>query len=173
MMKIRRIDIGDTEAFWKLQKQLDQETTFMMLEPDERKYELGQAVAKVAHTDFIIGAEDNRQLIGYLSAERGHYHRVKDTAYLIIGILKVYQGQGLGHQFFKALDEWSREEKIHRAELTVMINNTQAIALYQKNGFAIEGVRKDAMCIDGCYIDEFYMSKIYENNKETNEKNEA
>ncbi|WP_234922806.1 GNAT family N-acetyltransferase [Lactococcus cremoris] len=44
--------------------------------------------------------------------------------------------------------------------MTVMINNYAAIALFQKQGFTIEGVRRESMCVDGEFIDEFYMSKI-------------
>lgn len=161
-MEIRRIDIGETQAFWNLQKQLDQETHFMMYEPDERKYEIGKAVSQIAHVDFIIGAVEDGDLIGYLSAKIGAYLRLKKTAYLVIGILKAYQGRGIGHQLFEHLEAWTHENGIHRLELTVLVTNAQAIALYQKNGFKIEGVRQESMCVDGQFIDEFYMSKIYD-----------
>jgi RimJ/RimL family protein N-acetyltransferase len=34
------------------------------------------------------------------------------------------------------------------------------VHLYEKYGFAIEGIRKKSMNVDGEYIDEFYMAKL-------------
>ena len=31
----------------------------------------------------------------------------------------------------------------------------------KKNGFKVEGIKKNTMIIDGKYVDEFFMSKIY------------
>ena len=160
-MEIRKIDIGDTKDFWQLQKQLNSETKFMMLEPDEREFNFGKAVADVARTDFTVAAIDNGKFVGYLSADCGKYRRVSKTAYIIVGILKAYQHQGIGQKFFERLDVWAKEKQIKRLELTVLITNNAAIALYQKNGFEIEGVRKQSMCLDGEFIDEFYMGKVY------------
>ena len=33
--------------------------------------------------------------------------------------------------------------------------------LYEKNGFEIEGIKKKSMLVDGVYVDEFYMAKLY------------
>ena len=46
-----------------------------------------------------------------------------------------------------------------RIELTVICNNNIAKSLYEKNGFVVEGVKKNSMVIDGEYVDEFYMAK--------------
>ncbi|MFJ7934471.1 GNAT family N-acetyltransferase [Sporosarcina sp. NPDC096371] len=40
------------------------------------------------------------------------------------------------------LDHWAEEHQLHRLELTVMESNTAGVALYQKNGFGIEGLKK-------------------------------
>ncbi|MEO6098439.1 MAG: hypothetical protein ABIW76_23330 [Fibrobacteria bacterium] len=37
--------------------------------------------------------------------------------------------------------------------------NGNALALYRKMGFAIEGTRKNSMKIEGRYLDEYYMGK--------------
>ncbi len=41
-----------------------------------------------------------------------------------------------------------------------MTHNVAGLALYTKQGFAIEGTRRDAMCINGVYVDEYFMAKI-------------
>ncbi|RZI48287.1 GNAT family N-acetyltransferase [Lactococcus kimchii] len=161
-MRIRRIDLSDARALWELQKQLDTETKFMLLEPEERKFDLSQTIGQISRFDFLIGAEVDGKLIGYLSAKRGHTHRIEHMAYIVVGILEDFQHQGIGGQFFILLDEWAKDKGIKRLELTVITKNYAAIALYQKSGFEIEGVRKAAMCVDGEFTDEFYMSKVFE-----------
>jgi hypothetical protein len=34
------------------------------------------------------------------------------------------------------------------------------LPFFKNMDFTIEGVRREAVCVDGKYIDEFYMSKI-------------
>ena len=60
------------------------------------------------------------------------------------------------------LDKCARENNLTRLELTVVSSNMVAKHLYEKNGFEIEGTRKNAMIIDGKYVDEYYMAKLYE-----------
>ncbi len=46
-----------------------------------------------------------------------------------------------------------------------MKTNIQAIQLYKKIGFKIEGERKKAMYVDGKYIDEWAMCYLIEDDK--------
>jgi len=77
-----------------------------------------------------------------------------------MGIKEEFHGRGVGTKLLNELDRWALEQGIHRLELTVMTHNVKALALYEKCGFVVEGVKKDSMCIDGEYIDEYYMGKI-------------
>jgi RimJ/RimL family protein N-acetyltransferase len=58
------------------------------------------------------------------------------------------------------LEEWAKQQHIHRLELTVMTHNIAGIALYKKQGFAIEGTKRQSLLINGQFIDEFYMAKL-------------
>jgi RimJ/RimL family protein N-acetyltransferase len=42
-----------------------------------------------------------------------------------------------------------------------MYPNTSAKHLYEKNGFNVEGIKKNSMIVDGKYVDEYYMAKLY------------
>ena len=68
---------------------------------------------------------------------------------------------GIGSKLFSKLDMWAIENKITRLELSVICSNTIAKHLYEKNGFEVEGIKKNAMIIDDKYVDEFSMAKIY------------
>ncbi|MGN0972690.1 MAG: GNAT family N-acetyltransferase, partial [Aristaeellaceae bacterium] len=55
---------------------------------------------------------------------------------------------------------WARANHITRPELTVERPNEAARHLYEKMGFAIEGVRKRSMLVDGRPVDEYYMARL-------------
>lgn len=56
--------------------------------------------------------------------------------------------------------EWAKQKGLHRLELTVIAHNKCAVHVYEKLGFEIEGVKRDALYIDGVFVDELYMSKL-------------
>lgn len=61
---------------------------------------------------------------------------------------------------FNTLEEWAKDNGVHRLELTVMVHNEAGIALYKKSGFEIEGTKRHSLIIRGKFIDEYYMSKL-------------
>ncbi len=80
MITIRHIAESDAEAVLNLCTQLDQETTFMMLEPgerapvfDEQKKRIAAVISNPNQT-FLL-AEDNGAPVGFLAAHGGLYRR--------------------------------------------------------------------------------------------------
>ncbi|QLY82312.1 GNAT family N-acetyltransferase [Clostridium intestinale] len=163
-MIIREIRGADGEAFWKMQCNLDKETKYMLFEPDERPKNLNLINNLIQNSlegkNLLLVAEDGEEIVGFISAQRGTLNRVKHTAYIVAGIRKEFQGKGIGKEFFKRLDQWAKDKEIARLELTVMCPNTVAKNLYEKNGFVVEGVKKNSMIVDGEYVDAFYMAKL-------------
>ena len=91
---------------------------------------------------------------------RSRQRRIAHTAYIFVGILRDYRGQGIGTEFFKRLDAWAGQMHITRLELTVICENEAALRLYTKSGFQIEGVRRNSIFADGRHLDEYYMAKL-------------
>ena len=164
-MIIRTIRKSDAEQFLYLSKQLDEETQFMLLEPGERNTSLEELRDQIHNllrqeNQTIFVAEQDNQLVGYLEAKGGTFKRSRHSAYLVIGILQAFAGQGIGTQLFQRMEEWAKQIHIHRLELTVMTHNTAGIAWYKKQGFAIEGTRRHSLLINGQFVDEFFMAKL-------------
>ena len=167
MSNIRAIRESDAGSFLALCKQLDEENKFMMLEPGERTTTLEEQQKRIQDTlskenQIIFVVEEQGSLVGYLAAIGGSYARNKHEAYIVAGLREAYTSRGFGTALFERLDAWAREHRIHRLELTVMVHNARGIGLYQKMGFAVEGVKKDSLFVDGVYVDEYYMGKILE-----------
>lgn len=163
-MRIRRIRGEDAEAFLHLQRQLDEETSFMMLEPGERTesaeataQRICDVVARENHTILLAEVEDH--LVGFIEAVGGRWRRNRHSVYLVVGILEAYTGKGIGTRLFEEVEAWAAEKGLHRLELTVMTRNERALALYRKRGFEIEGVKKDSLWVDGEFVDEYYIAK--------------
>ena len=162
---IRTAKVQDAKALLKMQETLDYETLFMMFEPGERSKNLNavemliQQINKIS--DLLLVAEVEKEIVGFMMARRGVYKRIQHRAYLVVGVLKAFQGQGIGKRFFEELDHWAINHQLKRLELTVMKSNHKARYLYELNGFVIEGIKKDSMYVCNQYVDEYYMAKRF------------
>ena len=164
-MIIRSIHEDDSENILSFYKKLDRESQFMLYEPHERVTSVREQrqiirgiLSRGNQTIFVAEQED--QLVGVLEALGGTFLRNRHCAYIVIGILQAFAGQGLGTHFFQELEDWAIQHDLHRLELTVMRHNEAAVHLYQKMGFVIEGTRQDSLLVNGRYVDEYYMAKI-------------
>lgn len=161
-MQIRRINTDEAELFFNCLKNIDTETKFMMLEPDERYFDEKKMKEMLGNNDdYFIAAFNDGEIIGFLSAQRGKYKRIRHFGYIVIGIRQKFQKQGIGSKLFDKLEEWAKENNLKRLELTVEITNTAAINLYKRKGFVIEGTKRSTMLVDGVFVDEYMMAKIY------------
>ncbi len=167
-MRIRPITPDDAAPFLHLCTQLDYESKFMLYEAGERtttgERQRQMIEGLLAHDNqTILVLEQDGRLAGYIGAFGETLQRNRHSAYIVIGILKEFTGQGWGRRLFEEMETWARQHGLHRLELTVMIHNTAGLNLYQKMGFQIEGTRKHSLRIDGKYVDEYTMAKILEN----------
>ena len=161
-MEIRRLIDTDAKAFYNCLKIIDSETDFMMFEPDERVWNEEKIVKNLKdENNLFLGAIEDEKIVGFLSAQRGAFRRIRHTAYVIIGIQKNYCNRKIGTKLFEMLDDWAIKNGIIRLELTVECENKLAIKLYEKMGFSIEGTKKKTMYVNGKYVDEYMMSKIF------------
>ena len=164
-MKIRRCEINDADSKLKMLLELDKETEYMLFEADERPNDINRVKAMINQSingdNLLLIATEDDNIIGFLSAQRGIIRKIKHTAYIVVGIREKFRGKGIGKKLFCELDLWAKENNISRLELTVMCPNSMAKQLYEKNGFEVEGTKRNSIFMNGKYIDEYYMSKIY------------
>ncbi len=164
---IRQVLMEDAKDLAALIRQVDSESPFMLYEAGERELTeetLQNLIRRLSgeQNAAIFAAEEDNILAGYLIAIGGAARKNKHSAYIVTGILKAYQGKGIGTLLFYELEEWAMQNGLHRLELTVITDNSAAIALYEKAGFQKEGVKRDSLYMDGKYVNEYYMSKILE-----------
>ncbi|HLG28502.1 MAG TPA: GNAT family N-acetyltransferase [Paenisporosarcina sp.] len=163
-MNIRPIEVTDAEQFLGLSKKLD-ESNFMLYEAGERKTTIEQQrksietiLAKQNNTLFVAEVESN--LVGFIAAIGNQFLRNQHSAYLVLGVLDMYQGQGIATKLFDQLFDWAKENKLSRLELTVIKDNNKAFNRYKKMGFTLEGEKVHSLMIDGEPINEYYLYKL-------------
>ncbi|MDF1511349.1 GNAT family N-acetyltransferase [Robertmurraya sp. DFI.2.37] len=164
-MIIRQITPTDAESFVRLIHQIERESPFMLFEADERNAkpeDVRKRIDAIGITtnSTIFVAEVEQELVGYLMAVGGEPKRKKYCVYIVVGILAQHQGKGIGKRLFERLQQWAKEEKIRRLELTVITRNEPVVRLYKKMGFDIEGVKRDSLYVNGEFVDEYYMSML-------------
>ena len=155
----------DANKYLDMLLNLDNETKFMMFESGERPTDINIVKNTIKQSidgeDLLLVATDDEDIVGFLSAQRGTQNRIRHSAYIVVGIREKFRGIGIGSKLFSTLDIWAKENNITRLELSVICSNDIARRLYEKNGFEIEGIKKNSMIIDGEYVDEYYMAKLY------------
>lgn len=164
-MDIRKIQIKDAENYLDMLLNLDKETKYMLFEPYERPTDINITKSIIDRSingdNLILVATHENSIVGFISVQRGVQRRIRHTAYIVIGIRESFRGKGIGSKLFNKLDLWAGDNNIKRLELSVICSNVVAKHLYEKNGFTVEGVKKNSMIIDGKYVDEFCMAKLY------------
>lgn len=140
----QRNRVEDAAEFLDLQKQIETESMYMLLKPGERETALAEkrqlirdVLSRDNQTIFVVENQQGK-MVAYLRALGGEYEKSRHCAYITIGVLSEYAGQGLGTQLLTSLDQWAHQNGIHRLELIVMKNNDPAIGLYRKMNYEVK-----------------------------------
>ncbi|SMF74498.1 Protein N-acetyltransferase, RimJ/RimL family [Xaviernesmea oryzae] len=133
--------------------------TFLEAPPLESTRSFILDMIENGHPQFVAVVDG--EVVGWCDIRRegrpSHAHRGS----LGMGIIPGYRDKGLGRRLITAALDAARELGLHRVELHVHADNPRAIALYEKVGFMREGVARDAVRIDGRYIDAIQMAVIF------------
>ncbi len=165
MTQIRYARAADAASLVWLFKQLDEETNFMLFEPRERIITEEQQAQRLlafegSPTETMFVAESIGTILGFAVGIGGSANRTRHSLSIVIGVLRAHWNKGVGRELMKSVEAWAQAKNMHRLELSVMANNTQAIKFYEKHGFGREGIKRNALLVEGKYVNEIYMSKL-------------
>lgn len=112
------------------------------------------ACATVNGQEHIVG------MIGLRAVQPGL--RRAHVRGLGISVAKAWQGHGVGQALMTSALRWADNwAGILRIELNVLTDNARAIALYERHGFASEGVMHAHILRDGVYADTQMMARLH------------
>lgn len=107
----------------------------------------------------FVALADGR-LVGWCDVFAEKRETMAHGAVLGMGVLNDYRGKGIGIALMRAALAQAKKAGFKRVELTVREDNLRAKALYEKVGFAVEGVKRKAALFDGKYYDLILMGLL-------------
>lgn len=106
-------------------------------------------------------AVDGNKVVGWCEIQPGDAATCRDhVGTLSMGLLEDYRGQGLGKELIEETIMHAMAKGMTRIQLFVRVSNTAAVAMYEKQGFAIEGTQKYAVKYNGVYDDLYLMALL-------------
>jgi ribosomal protein S18 acetylase RimI-like enzyme len=79
-----------------------------------------------------------------------------------LGILPEHRGRGIGPALIEAALAAAKASGLTRVELLVREGNGRAVALYERLGFVREGMKRNAVRVDGHYENAVCMALLFE-----------
>lgn len=88
-------------------------------------------------TVFLV-AEEKHRILGYI----GMYLSIDEGEITNVAVAPDARRQGVGQELLLQIKREAKQRAVGRLVLEVRTSNEGAIALYEKNGFSVAGVRK-------------------------------
>lgn len=107
---------------------------------------------------WLLWSQKPKRIVGHLELIGGRVPAEFHRATLGMGMLREFTGRGNGRRLMETAFEWARSEA-HLAwiDLGVFSENWPARKLYERMGFQLLGIRKDAFRIGDHRIDDIHM----------------
>ena len=127
-------------------------------ESEERRYI--RALQRHPDAGLFVAELDGGVLVGRLSLMRDPHPSSKHVADLGVMVAAGHRRRGVGTALMAAAEDWARSAGVGKLELHVFPHNEPAIRLYEKLGYAREGLRRRHYArVDGGYSDVILMAK--------------
>jgi RimJ/RimL family protein N-acetyltransferase len=167
VVRLRSAVPGDAPRLLEIRRMVVEEGQFMLTEPDEFDLtieQLKKSVQKHAREPgyLYLVAEVDGHIVGMVHFANGYLHRTAHAGMLSIYVDQPWRGQGVGQRLLHGLIEWAgRSPLIEKLSLAVFSTNLNAIGLYEKMGFQVEGrCPHDMKLASGEYIDSILMYRF-------------
>ena len=165
MMDVRFGRMEDAASLAKAIENVEN-SGFMLFNPGERQLteESAKKVIEVLSKEpnAIIVAVENEVVLGYIFVKGEQVTRVRHRASVaVVGVCDFARKRGIAQAMFEKVHQYAQEKGLHRLQISVIANNVAAVSLYEKMGYVREGLYKDSLFVDGTYIDELVLAKIF------------
>ncbi len=164
MMEIRRFEVKDAKALWKLRMAALEVEPWAFAESVEELQQIsveeyGRRIESGAEVNFVIGAFEADVAVGMCGFYREAHAKRRHKGHLWgVFVALEARGKGLGRTLVVRAVETARSlPDLRSLHLTVSITQGAARQLYRRLGFRVYGVEPRALGIDGKFVDEEHM----------------
>lgn len=165
---VRSCSIEDIDELQSFFRQGASESTHTLLckehEPSSSKLETRILNALSNPSEIYLCVIDEKKIIAqtHLKAISPNHPWIKHIAEFGMIVSEDWWNLGIGTALLKIMEEFSKTIGISKIEAKVRVSNKRGLALYQKQGYLIEGTRKNAAFINGKFEDEYFIAKFLE-----------
>lgn len=131
---------------------------FLQAPPKEQTFDYYDNVLQHDHAHFV--ALQGHHVVGWCDALPVAGETRSHITVLGIALLPQARHQGLGAQLMHAVIQKVWHKGFTRIELTVRTDNLNALALYNRQGFEVEGLHRNGGRIDNEYHDVYAMALL-------------
>lgn len=159
-IRIQRLRVEDKEKLAEMYASLSEEALRWAM-PPYTKEGIERWISNLGNMIALVSFHGDR-IVGHAQIYRYPHLRRKGTGDVLIYLHQDFHNVGLGTLMFKELLNLAKSEGMYRVGLHVVADNKSAIHLYEKFGFKVEGVMKDAYFgEDDKYHDELAMGLVF------------
>lgn len=156
-------DIEDLQKFFR-KGAIESTYTLACKEKEQSLSKLKERIegALNASAEIYLCVFDEDKIIGnlHLRAISPEHPWIMHIAEFGMMVSSDYWGRGIGHALLEIMEDFAKNIKISKIEAKVRVSNKRGLALYKKNGYEIEGIRRKAAFINGQFEDEFFIAKF-------------
>lgn len=160
ILELRLAQEGDMEEAAETFREVASEKIFLETEvvPPETKDRWAEGWKENGRDAlFIIGTVEGRIIGGLVLTKYSRSGKSQHVRTLGMWLLKEYRGKSAGSSMIDYAIEWCRSHGILKIHLGVFSSNVDALKLYFRKGFTVEGSLKNNALIQGEYVDEIVM----------------
>ena len=157
MIEVRAAHPGDERAL----ATLDRATWSTLTSPAPPPAEIDWSFfnEKVEIRDVLVAVVDG-EVAGYVRLS--HPYPLASSSHVLhitgIAVDPAFQRRGVGRALMDAAESEARARGARRLTLRVLGPNTAARRLYERSGYAVEGVLRAEFYLDGEYVDDVLMA---------------
>lgn len=112
-------------------------------------------------SNLFLVAEVNGEIVGFSRCEGNKLKRSSHKVEFGVCVLQEFWGYGIRKNLLQQSIQWADSNDIKKITLKVLETNDQAMELYKKYGFEVEGMlRKDKLLSDGNFYNTILMGRF-------------
>ncbi|AXE32724.1 GNAT family N-acetyltransferase [Chromobacterium phragmitis] len=157
---LQHLSAERAEDFWRVTDSVARERRYLAFleipQAASAEYARSQLASQAPHLLLL----DGEQVVGWCDVTPNRLPIYQHGGTLGMGLLPRYRGMGLGGWLMENTLRLAEQRGFRRLELTVHEDNLNAIKLYEKHGFLLEGRKRRAITIDGRCLDVLMMARL-------------
>ena len=113
--------------------------------------------------NLLMVAASGDNVVGCLAALQADAGQRAPTAHILhvgLHLRESHRGLGIGSEMLVYAEAWALEQGFRKLEASIFTGNKRSLHLFNRAGFAEEGIRKIRVRVENNYLDEVLVGKI-------------